>query len=131
MGSSTKSIRNELSKDKMIFSEESSRAICEMGNMELIELRQTSATIQCSSCLKHVPEGLNMCQCGDWLRPNQSTMDPTRTAFAALELFLAAHARTPDVITRLAQRLDDLFVCLKSHFFIGHAFVEFSFDPVS
>ena len=28
--------------------------------MELIELRRTSATIQCSSCLKHVPEGLNM-----------------------------------------------------------------------
>ena len=28
-------------------------------------------------------------------------------------LFLAAHDRTPDVITRLAQGLDDLFVCLK------------------
>ena len=32
---------------KVIFSEDSSRAIYEMGNMELIELRQTSATIQC------------------------------------------------------------------------------------
>ena len=48
--------------------------------MELIELKQTSATIQCSSCLKHVPEGLNMCQCGVWLRPNHSTMERTRTA---------------------------------------------------
>ena len=74
-----------LSKGKMIFSEESSRAIYEMGNMELIELRQTSATIQCPSCLKHVPEGLNMCQCGVWLRPNQSTMDRIRTAFAVLK----------------------------------------------
>ena len=45
-------------------------------------------------------------------------------------LFLAAHARTPDVITRLAQGLDDLFVCLKSHSIIGHVFVECSFDPV-
>ena len=30
----------------MIFSEESRRAIYEIGNLELIELRQTSATIQ-------------------------------------------------------------------------------------
>ena len=61
-GSCTKSIRNDF-KDRgnMIFSEESSRAIYELGNLELIELRQDSATIQCLSCLKHVPEGLNMC----------------------------------------------------------------------
>ena len=46
--------------------------------------------------------------------------------------FLAAHARTPpDVITRFAQGLDDLFVWLKSHFMIGHVFVECSFDTVS
>ena len=38
MGSCAKSIRYDLSKSKMIFSEESSRAIYEMGNMELIEL---------------------------------------------------------------------------------------------
>ena len=31
----------------MIFSEESSRAIYEMDNLELIELRHASATIQC------------------------------------------------------------------------------------
>ena len=29
---------------------------------------------------------------------------------------LAANARTPDVITRLAQGLDDLSVCLKKSF---------------
>ena len=46
MGSSTRNIRNDLSKGFMIFSEESSRAFYEMDNMELIELRQTSATIQ-------------------------------------------------------------------------------------
>ena len=85
VGSGTKSIRNDLSIGKMIFSEESSRAIHEMGNMELIELRQTSAIVQCPSCLKHVPEGLNRCQCGVWLRPNQSTMDRVRTAFAAFK----------------------------------------------
>ena len=39
---------------------------------------------------------------------------PHRTHTRAL--FLAAHARTPDVITRLAQGHGDLFVCVKSHF---------------
>ena len=51
MGLCANSIRNELSKGKMIFSEETSRAICEMGNMELIALKQTLATLQCLSCL--------------------------------------------------------------------------------
>ena len=55
MGSCAKSMRNDLSKGNVIFSEESSRAVYEMGNMELIELTQTSATDQCSSSLKHVP----------------------------------------------------------------------------
>ena len=84
-GSCTHFIRKDLSNGNMIFSEESSRAIYEMGNMELIELRQTSETIQCLSCLKQVPEGLNMCLCGVWPRPNQSTIDRIRAALAALK----------------------------------------------
>ena len=48
-------IREDQAKDKMIFSEESSRAIFGMGNVELIELKKTS--IQCPSCLHHVFEG--------------------------------------------------------------------------
>ena len=67
MGSSTTSIRNDLSKGNMILSEVSSRSTYEMGNMEL-----------------SVPEGWNMCHCGVWLRPNQRTMDRIRTALAAL-----------------------------------------------
>ena len=39
--------------------------------------------------------------------------------------------RTPDVSTRLDQRFADLFVCFKSHFIIGHVFVECSFDTIS
>ena len=54
---------------------------------------------------------------------------PYRTHTRAL--FLPAHARTPGVITRLAQGLDDLLVCRKSHLIIGHVIVECSFDPVS
>ena len=54
---------------------------------------------------------------------------PHRTHTRAL--FLAAHARTPDAVTRLGQGLGDLFVCLNSHSIIGHVFVECSFNPVS
>ena len=85
IGSCTKSIRNDLSRSNMIFSDESRRAVYEMGNLEVIELRQTLATVRCPSCLKHVPEGVNMCPCGVWLRPNQSVKDRIRAAFAALK----------------------------------------------
>ena len=85
---------------RCVENEESSRAIYEMGNMELTELRQTSATIQCPSCLKHVPEGLGTCQCGVWLRPNQSTMDQVRTTFAALT---SPHCRSSVIISREKQ----------------------------
>ena len=44
-GSNKISIRND-------FSEESSRAINETGNVELIELKQTSETAQCLSCFE-------------------------------------------------------------------------------
>ena len=43
-------------------------------------------------------------------------------------LFLAAHATC---VTRLAQGADDSLCVWKSHFIIGHVFVECSFDPVS
>ena len=97
-GSCTKSIRDDLKKkvDK-ILSEESSRVINEMGNLELIQLRQTSATIQCPSCLKHVPEGLNMCLCGVWLQPNQDTMDRIRAASSALK---TSYYRTAVILSR-------------------------------
>ena len=53
IGSSRKSLRDDLKeKSDTIFSEESSRAIYDMGNVELIELGQASATIQCLSFLK-------------------------------------------------------------------------------
>ena len=42
MGSIAKSIRNDLSKGKMIFSEETSRAICEMGGVVLIYRTETN-----------------------------------------------------------------------------------------
>ena len=42
-------IREDLAKEKMVFSRESGRAVFEMGNVELIELKKSS--IQCPPCL--------------------------------------------------------------------------------
>ena len=50
----SKSVCDDL---KMIFTEEPRRVIYEMGNVEFVELGQISMTVQCHSCLKHVPEG--------------------------------------------------------------------------
>ena len=88
-GSNKISVRNDLAKDGMIFREESSRAIYEVGSMELIELRQTSETAQF--------EGMSMCQCGKLLRPNESTLDRIRAAFEALK---APYYRTAPIISR-------------------------------
>ena len=67
IGSNKICIREDLAKDEMIFSEKSSRAIFEMGNVELIEVKKTS--IQCPSCLHHVFEGTFTCMCGKIIRP--------------------------------------------------------------
>ena len=58
-GDHTKSIIEDLEKAEksMKFSEESSRTTHELGNIELHELGQMSRTVQCHSCLKHIPEG--------------------------------------------------------------------------
>ena len=49
IGSNKICIREDLANEKMVFSKESSRAIFEMSNVELIELKKTS--IQCPSCV--------------------------------------------------------------------------------
>ena len=48
IGSNQKCIREDLSKEKMVFSQESSQAIFEAGNVELIELK--TSLIRCPSC---------------------------------------------------------------------------------
>ena len=52
----SKSVRGDLKNGDMTFTKESSRVIYDTGNVELFELGQISMTVQCHSCLKHVPE---------------------------------------------------------------------------
>ena len=84
-GSCTKSIRDDQKKQgDMMFSEESSRVIHEMGNMELIELVQISVIIQCHAWLNHFPERLKYCGCGVCLRPGEDTTNRIKARCQAL-----------------------------------------------
>ena len=74
IGSNKICIREDLAEDKMVFSEESTRAIFEMGNVELIELKKSS--MQCPSCLHHVFEGTFSCMCGKLIRTQQRCDEP-------------------------------------------------------
>ena len=63
IGSNKTCIREDLAKEKMVFSRESSQTIFKMGDVELIELKKS--TIQCPSCLHCVFEGTFLCNCGE------------------------------------------------------------------
>ena len=80
----SRSIRDDLKNDDMILTKELCRVIYEMGNIELLELGHISTTVQCHSCLKHVPEGLKFCGCFVCLRPDEDTMNRIKARFQAL-----------------------------------------------
>ena len=61
IGSKKICIRDDQAEEKMVFSKESSRAVFEMGNVELIELKKSS--VQCPSCLHYVFEGTLIGKC--------------------------------------------------------------------
>ena len=67
-----------------IFSEESSRIMHVLGNIELYELGQMSSTVQCYSCFKHMPEGLAFCSCGMCFRPDEATITRIKGRFQTL-----------------------------------------------
>ena len=93
-GSNKICIREDQAKDKMVFSEKSSRAIFEMGNVELIELKKSS--IQCPSCLHHVFEGTFIRMYGKWI-PIKDVMIPIKEAFEAQK---AQYCHTSSIVTR-------------------------------
>ena len=80
-GSCSQSILNDVNNEEMIFSEESSRVIHEMENMEPFELRQTRDAIQCHSCLKYVTKG-QFCECGVRLHPDDDKISTIKARFA-------------------------------------------------
>ena len=67
-----------------MFSEESRRVVHELGNSELHELGQISRTVQCQSCLMHIPEGLVFCSCGMCLRQGEEQIQRIKARFEAM-----------------------------------------------
>ena len=66
----------------MVFSQESSQAILEMGNVEVIALK--TSRIQCPSCLHYVFKGTILCACGKHVRPDQEMIRRIKAAFEIL-----------------------------------------------
>ena len=67
----------------MVFSQKSSQAIFEMGNVELIELK--TSLIQCPSCLHYACKGTILCRCGKHIRPDLDMMRRIKAAFEILK----------------------------------------------
>ena len=81
IGSNKICFREDLAKEKMVFSKESSRAVFEMGNVKLIELK---SSIQCPSCLHYVLEGTLLCKWSNLMRPGQDVMNWIKEPFEIL-----------------------------------------------
>ena len=67
----------------MLFSQESSQAIFDMANVELIELK--TSRIQCPSCLHYVFKGTILRACGKHIRPDQEMIRRVKAAFEILK----------------------------------------------
>ena len=88
-------IREDVAKEMMVFNQESSQAIFEICNVELIGLK--TSRIQCPSYLHYVFEGTILCACGKHIRPDQ---EMTRRIKAAFEIFKAPYFRASFVDSR-------------------------------
>ena len=66
-----------------MFSKESSQALFNMGNVELIELKK--ATIHCPSYLDYVFEGRFLCNCGKKLKLDLDAINRIKEAFEILK----------------------------------------------
>ena len=99
IGSNKMSIREDIARENiMVISKESSPAIFEMGDVELIELKKSS--VQCPSCLHHVFEGTHMCKCGKLIKPGQDVMNWIKEAF---DIPKVPYDRTSPISTRGSQ----------------------------
>ena len=88
-------IREDLAKENMMFSQESSQAIFEMGKVEPIGLK--TIRIQCPLCLHYVLKGTIFCACGKHIRPDQ---EMTRRVKVAFEILKAPYFRTSMLTSR-------------------------------
>ena len=99
IGSNKICIRADLAKENMMFSQESSQAIFEMGNVELMELK--NSRIQCPSCLHHVFHGTIICACGKFIKHNQQMTQRVRRALDILKRPTSVHLTRIQEVTSM------------------------------
>ena len=58
-----------------VYTEEMAKKIQDQGNVELVGLRQTTTTIQCQVCWKHISDEMIKCYCGYMVRLSPSMME--------------------------------------------------------
>ena len=88
IGSNKICIREDQAKEKMVFSKETSHAISEMGNEELLVWKKSS--IQCLSWFHYVFEGTFLCNCGGLLKLDPDSINRTKEAFEILKALCRA-----------------------------------------
>ena len=64
-----------------VYTKETAEKIHDQGNVKLVELRQTTETIQCQACWKHIPEGIVKYYCGYMVRPTQQIINEIKDRF--------------------------------------------------
>ena len=70
------------------FSKDSKEMICELGELELFELCETTPKVQCSHCLLYWNQGIVYCTCGQCLIYSDSTRNFNRRRLGVLYLEL-------------------------------------------
>ena len=90
-------IWEDLAKEMMVFSKESSQAIFKMRNVELIELKKS--TVQCPSCRHYVFGGTFLCNCGKLWKRDPDAIDRMKEACEILK----APFRASPISTRVAK----------------------------
>ena len=67
-----------------MYTEEMANKNQDPGNVELVESRQTTTTIQCHACWKHISDEMIKCYCGFMVRLSPSMMEEIQERFRKL-----------------------------------------------
>ena len=71
-------------REDYVYTKETAEKIHDQGNVELVELRRTTETIQCQACWKHIFEGMIKCCCGYMKQPTQQIINEIQDRFQKL-----------------------------------------------
>ena len=82
--SKSKGMHEDLQKKEIFQVKKQASTFLQIGNLELHEVRQRTATIQCPQCSAYFEEGFQFCKCGAGLQMAESTISRIRKRFQEL-----------------------------------------------